>query len=70
MASFQLLLKADWSRVGVRLNYLAPCSPDLDPNEELLAKLKASLCKVSARPKEALWITIEEVPESPQELRR
>jgi transposase len=43
---------------GASLLYLPPYSPDLNPIEQLFAKLKALLRKAAARPKEALWSTI------------
>ncbi len=41
--------------VGASLLYLPPYSPDLNPIEQLFAKLKALLRKVAARTKDALW---------------
>ena len=41
--------------VGASLLYLPPYSPDLNPVEQLFAKLKALLRKVAARTKDALW---------------
>ncbi len=38
--------------------YLPPYSPDLNPIEQLFAKLKAMLRSAAARTKEALWNTI------------
>jgi len=43
---------------GASLLYLPPYSPDLNPIEQLFAKLKALLRKAAARTKEALWTTI------------
>jgi transposase len=47
--------------------YLPPYSPDLNPIEQLFAKLKALLRKAAARTKDALWSTLgrllEAVPE-------
>ena len=43
---------------GASLLYLPPYSPDLNPIEQLFAKLKALLRKAAARTKEALWSTI------------
>jgi transposase len=43
---------------GAHLLYLPPYSPDLNPIEQLFAKLKALLRKGAARTKEALWTTI------------
>jgi transposase len=40
------------------LLYLPPYSPDLNPIEQVFAKLKALLRKAAARSKEALWTTI------------
>ena len=40
--------------------FLPPYSPDLNPIEQLFAKLKAWLRKVAARTKEALWQAIAE----------
>jgi transposase len=44
--------------VGASLLYLPPYSPDLNPIEQLFAKLKALLRKVAARTKDALWSAI------------
>jgi transposase len=53
---------------GAALLYLPPYSPDLNPIEQLFAKLKALLRKATARTKEELWSTIghllETVPEN------
>ena len=43
---------------GAELRYLPPYSPDLNPIEQLFAKLKALLRKIAARSVEALWIAI------------
>lgn len=40
------------------LMYLPPYSPDLNPIEQLFAKLKALLRKASARTRDALWNSI------------
>ena len=40
------------------LLYLPPYSPDLNPIEQLFAKLKTLLRKVAARSREALWATV------------
>jgi transposase len=40
------------------LLYLPPYSPDLNPIEQVFAKLKALLRKAAARTKETLWATI------------
>jgi len=44
--------------VGASLLYLPPYSPDLNPIEQLFAKLKALLRKAAARTKDALWTAI------------
>ena len=44
--------------VGASLLYLPPYSPDLNPIEQLFAKLKALLRKAAVRSKDALWSTI------------
>ena len=43
---------------GVSLLYLPPHSPDLNPIEQLFAKLKALLRKAAARTKDELWQAI------------
>jgi transposase len=43
---------------GASLLYLPPYSPDLNPIEQLFAKLKALLRKAAARTRDALWHTI------------
>ena len=43
---------------GASILYLPAYSPDLNPIEQLFAKLKALLRKAAARTKEALWSTI------------
>jgi transposase len=43
---------------GASVLYLPPYSPDLNPIEQLFAKLKALLRKAAARTKEALWRAI------------
>jgi transposase len=49
--------------VGASLLYLPAYSHDLNPIEQLFAKLKALLRKAAARTKEALWSTIGELLE-------
>jgi transposase len=53
---------------GASVLYLPPYSPDLNPIEQLFAKLKALLRKAAARTKDELWQAIgrllETVPES------
>lgn len=41
--------------VGARIEYLPPYSPDLNPIEQVMAKLKALLRKFGERTVEALW---------------
>jgi transposase len=43
---------------GASILYLPPYSPDLNPIEQLFAKLKALLRKAAARTRDALWQTI------------
>jgi transposase len=43
---------------GASVLYLPPYSPDLNPIEQMFAKLKALLRKAAARTREALWTTI------------
>lgn len=43
---------------GAALRYLPPYSPDLNPIEQLFAKLKALLRKAAARTIDGLWDTI------------
>lgn len=45
-------------RVGTRLAYLPPCSPDFNPIENAFAKLKALLRKAAARTIPELWQAI------------
>ena len=47
-------------RVGARLLYLPPYSPDFNPIEQLFAKLKALLRSAAARTVPDLWVTIRE----------
>ena len=43
---------------GASILYLPPYSPDLNPIEQLFAKLKALLRKAAARTRDQLWATI------------
>ncbi|MEZ5935615.1 MAG: IS630 family transposase [Alphaproteobacteria bacterium] len=45
-------------RAGASVIYLPPYSPDLNPIEQVFAKIKAILRKVAARTKEVLWDAI------------
>ena len=47
-------------RVGASVLYLPPYSPDLNPIEQLFAKIKAILLTFAARSKDALWDAIGE----------
>ena len=44
--------------VGASVMYLPPYSPDLNPIEQVFAKLKALLRKAKARSRDVLWDTI------------
>jgi transposase len=44
--------------VGASILYLPPYSPDLNPIEQMFAKLKALLRRAAARTRETLWTTI------------
>lgn len=44
--------------VGASLLYRPPYSPDLNPIEQLFAKLKALLRRAATRTRDALWDTI------------
>jgi transposase len=46
------------TRAGASILYLPPYRPDLNPIEQLFAKLKALLRKAAARTREELWSTI------------
>jgi transposase len=48
---------------GAKLLYLPPYSPDLNPIEKAFAKIKATLRKIGARTREALWQAIGEAIE-------
>jgi transposase len=49
---------------GAELRYLPPYSPDLNPIEQLFAKLKSLLRKAAARTVDVLWDTIGRLIES------
>jgi transposase len=49
---------------GASILYLPPYSPDLNPIEQLFAKLKALLRKSAARTRDELWSTIGRLLES------
>lgn len=56
---------------GASILYLPPYSPDLNPIEQMFAKLKALLRKAAARNRDALWDTIGQLLDafSPAECR-
>ena len=47
--------------VGARVLYLPPYSPDLNPIEQLFAKLKAMLRKAATRTVDALWAAVGDI---------
>ena len=49
---------------GASVLYLPPYSPDLNPIEQVFAKLKAHLRKAAVRTREALWTTIGQLLET------
>lgn len=51
-------VRAAIEAAGAEIRHLPPYSPDLNPIEQMFAKLKAMLRKVAARSVEALWTTI------------
>ncbi len=54
-------VRAAIERNGATLRYLPPYSPDLNPIEQVFAKLKAMLRKAQARTVDALWSVIGEL---------
>ena len=64
-------IEAAIAAAGASVLYLPPYSPDLNPIEQFIAKLKALLRKAAARTKEALWAAVGEALErcSPEECR-
>ncbi len=48
--------------VGASILHLPPYSPDVNPIEQVFAKLKALLRKAAARTRNALWDTISQLP--------
>lgn len=46
------------TKAGASILYLPPYSPDLNPIEQVFAKLKALLRKATARTRDTLWTTI------------
>ena len=51
-------VKAAIEGAGAALRYLPPYSPDLNPIEQVFAKLKTLLRRTQARTLEALWTAI------------
>jgi transposase len=51
-------VRAAIAAAGAAILYLPPYSPDLNPIEQLFAKVKALLRKAAARTRDALWATI------------
>jgi transposase len=51
-------IRQEIEAAGARLLYLPPYSPDLNPIEQVFAKLKALLRKAAARIVDALWAAI------------
>ena len=43
---------------GAQVRYLPPYSPDMNPIEQVFAKLKTLLRKAAARTRESLWKTV------------
>src|SRR5216684_3233413 len=58
ITTFVAGLREALEAAGAKLVYLPPYSPDLNPIEQLFAKLKALLRKAAERSIEALWTTI------------
>lgn len=50
--------RAAIEKVGATVRFLPPYSPDLNPIEQVFAKLKALLRRASPRDREALWKSI------------
>jgi transposase len=48
-------------RAGATLLFLPPYSPDLNPIEQLFAKLKALLRKAATRSLDALWLAVADL---------
>ncbi len=56
-------VRAAIEAAGASLLYLPPYSPDLNPIEQVFAKIKADLRKQAARTVEALWHTLGSIAE-------
>jgi transposase len=59
VAEVQAIIEAH----GATIRYLPPYSPDLNPIEQVFAKLKALLRKAAARTYETLWRTVGQLME-------
>jgi len=57
-------VRAAIEAVGAQLVYLPAYSPDLNPIEQLFAKLKAALRSKALRTAEALWAALGEIAEA------
>ena len=66
-------VRSSWNQVtraaGAHVLFLPPHSPDLNPIEQMFAKIKHRLRHVSARTRETLWRAVGEVLDTiePQE---
>jgi transposase len=56
-------VRAAIEATGAELRYLPPYSPDLNPIEQVFAKLKALLRKIAARSVDALWTALGQLVE-------
>jgi len=54
-------VKVAIERVGAKVIYLPPYSPDLNPIEQVFSKLKTMLRKLKLRTMEALWQRLGEL---------
>ena len=54
-------VQAAIEQAGATVKYLPPYSPDLNPIEQVFAKLKAMLRKAQTRTVDALWSSIGEL---------
>jgi len=54
-------VKVAIERVGAKVVYLPPYSPDLNPIENIFVKLKSLVCKLKLRTMEALWQRLGEL---------
>lgn len=49
---------------GAKLLFLPPYSPDLNPIEQVFAKLKHLMCKAAERTHDATWRRIDSLPDT------